>query len=158
MKKKITLDMLEEDVRKLDVKGRDEFHTDLMLQEIPFWIMAIHSGREVDKAEIRDLVRRRGFNKSEAFKFRRLARWFNDHADELRAARTPESKHKAFMSGFEHGITGRTDLGHPGDPSYDSGFRAGGSAWLKARAANAKQLGVKIPRRRRIAGACCKKV
>ena len=85
----------------LDTTGRDELHTHLIRQEIPMWFSFVRDGETIDPDEVVFLVERRGFNPDEAAKLSRLAAWFNDHAEEIRAARSPAIVGQAQIEGAE---------------------------------------------------------
>ena len=77
-------DWLETELQKLDTTGRDDFYTHLIQQEIPMWLGQIREGSTVESSEVDWLIKRRGFNESEAGKFRALAAWINGQAGEIR--------------------------------------------------------------------------
>ncbi len=76
---------LESGLSKLDLRGRDEFYTHLIVQEVPVWLSLIRQEREVDQSEVEWIVRRRGFNRIESARVRALAKFLNSNADEIRA-------------------------------------------------------------------------
>ncbi len=73
----------EQELDKLDLNGRDAFHTHLICQEIPMWLAQIREGQPVANEEVDFLIRRRGFNAAEAQKLRTLADWMNAHRAEI---------------------------------------------------------------------------
>jgi hypothetical protein len=75
---------LETELQKLDTTGRDYFYTHLIQQEIPMWLGTIREGGLVETSEVYWLIKRRGFNKEEAAKFKALAAWLNARAAEIR--------------------------------------------------------------------------
>jgi hypothetical protein len=72
-------------LQALDLQGRDELYTDLITQEIPFWVDIVAGGSTVDVDEVQFFVKRRGFNASETRKFQALADFLNKHATDIRA-------------------------------------------------------------------------
>lgn len=75
---------LEEELQKLDTTGRDPLYTHLIQQEIPMWLGLIREGKTIETSEVYWLIKRRGFNKDEASKFKALAAWLNARGPEIR--------------------------------------------------------------------------
>jgi hypothetical protein len=72
---------VQEQLDKMDLEGRDEFHSYLILQELPFFYRNAIDG---EKVEVEWLIKRRGFNKDEAKKMRALADFFNNNGQKIR--------------------------------------------------------------------------
>jgi hypothetical protein len=116
------------DAQKLDVQGRDDFRTSLIVQEFPFWVEAIRSGYAlIAKSEVEALIKRRGFNKSEATKFRGLATFLARHAGQIRDSETPQQKAARYLKGFGHGAQG-TNADDIPCQLYAKGYKAGSRA------------------------------
>lgn len=86
----MTHDWLETELQKLDLTGRDAFHTHLLRQEIPMWLAQIREGEGLSEEKVAWLIARRGFNQEEAQKFRTLATWLTDHQEVIRAIEQKE--------------------------------------------------------------------
>ncbi len=72
---------------KLDeivVTARDGFYSHLITQEIPFWYRATLDGKKVEDSEVEWLVKRRGFNETEAESLRTIAKFFNENGQRIR--------------------------------------------------------------------------
>lgn len=135
---------LDEEIGKLDLSGRDEFHTHLIKQEIPSWVDSVYEGKEdLILNEAKAMAERRGFNLSEKRKFFRLARWIASHAKDLRACRPASSKHRVYMRGWEDGA--RKLPPQKKDSLYLSGFCAGKAARKLAAGKFAGQIGYAVP-------------
>lgn len=143
-----TFEELCAEIDKLDLTGRDNFHTHLIQQEIPFWVNEIYSDGAVDMKKAAQLAKGRGFNLSEKRKFFKLARWLNEHAAELRRSRPAESKHHWHMHGWLDGAKGLSP--DRKDPAYLSGHAAGKKAQRLASKRFARQIGYEIPRKPRV--------
>lgn len=76
---------LEEQLQALNLVGRDDMHTYLLRQEIPFWFGYVLDNRESDiSRDYAVLVERRGFDVAETAVFRRLATFFVVNAADIR--------------------------------------------------------------------------
>lgn len=157
-----SLEQLQTELSRLNLEGRDSFHTHLIQQEIPFWLGAIYDGGAVEAAEVRSIANRRGFDSKERRRFFALARWLNEHAAELRACRPAESKHRSYMQGWEDGARGLP--AERKNSLYASGHAAGKASRSSAARKFARQIGYALPRQRRIspealekAAATCRK-
>ena len=65
----------------MDLTGRDELYSHLILQEIPFFYQDTLDGKAID---VEWLIKRRGFNAVETKKLRDLAKFFNDNGLKIR--------------------------------------------------------------------------
>jgi hypothetical protein len=121
MKKPPWLRVLE----SLDIAGRDDFHTHLIAQECPFWLKHVREGHnEIPKSEVDVLIKRRGFNKAEAKKFRNLAAFVGTHAKQIRATESPKSRVQRYLKGYGDGASAR----YADDticPTYKRGYQDG---------------------------------
>lgn len=116
---------LERGLQLLKITGRDGFYTHLLMQEIPFWLQTIYAQRTIDKEEILILVKRRGFNRSEAAKLRTIVKWLNENAKRIRATRPVASKRVAFLDGWAQGSKLDASRLCPfTDPAYKAGYCA----------------------------------
>src|SRR3990172_12300946 len=112
----------------LDTTGRDALRTNLIRQEIPFWLSKVQDGGFVEDEEVDFLIVRRGLNADEAKKFRALAVWFNTHAEELRAATSPDHKWGRYKEGFADGagcVVHEEEVRWFSSPYYMRGFMDG---------------------------------
>lgn len=112
-------------LEKLDIQGRDDLYTHLIAQECPFWLEHIREGHnEIPKEEVDALIKRRGFNRSDAKKFRNLAAFIGAHAKQIRATEPPKSKVRRYLKGYGDGAS----LRYADDticPIYRRGYRDG---------------------------------
>jgi hypothetical protein len=78
-----TEEQYKKELFKLNLVGRDEFYTHLIIQEYPLWVNQIIRGESIQKSEVDFLIKRRGFNKQEATNLRSLAKFLNTNSDSI---------------------------------------------------------------------------
>ena len=96
---------LDAELNKLNTTGRDDFYTHLIRQEVPFWLSDVYNGvpRSKGMHDVDLLIKRRGFNRLEAKRFRNLAGWIWNNTDIIRLNMPKEKKLRDFMDGFDLG-------------------------------------------------------
>lgn len=67
-------------INKLNLRGRDEFYTHLIIQEHPFWFNQIANGKLIEQSEIDWFIGRRGFNNEEIEKIKSMAIFMNENS------------------------------------------------------------------------------
>ncbi len=77
-----TAEWVEDQFRTMDLTGRDSLYTHLIEQEASFWYHNCLEGKPIINVDF--LIRRRGFNADEKFKFRSLANFFVANAEKIR--------------------------------------------------------------------------
>ena len=82
------------ELMKLNLEGRDLFHTELIAQEYAIFYQQASSGEYIKKTDIDFLVERRGFNKSEAKKLQSLADFINKNQKTIIAMSRPKGTKK----------------------------------------------------------------
>lgn len=135
---------LDQELGKLNIVGRDDFYTHLLMQELPFWLHDIYAGKLIGKDEVISLILRRGFNEDEKLKFISLAEWVNDHAEALKAIEPPTNKCSRFTIGFMDGARGKSNFSKQQDEIYQKGYREGVSAQLMAVRNYAQEIGYEL--------------
>jgi hypothetical protein len=74
---------LQTEIDKLNIKGRDDFYTGLIWQEIPFWFEQVKLRRKIP--EIKWVSERRRFNEAETISLNRVRNLFNNNIGKVQA-------------------------------------------------------------------------
>lgn len=79
------MEWLIKEFEKLNIKGRDDFYTGLLMQEWPIWLNLVKNNRKINMVEVEFIASRRGFNPNEVKQLTRIRNFLNNNMGRIQS-------------------------------------------------------------------------